>query len=245
MKTAKEVKLQKLSQAYAKRINQFIALHVTLDEIKNENWYQIAHNEIVSVSRSLSVPVNLMCGIVAVLSPLVPWDRNISWAIDVVKFCQGQDSNPYQGMYTNLGKALWLYWQWQESGTISDATIESELSTKTGNFFHNLLYPESSQKFTIDVWMFRVALGLWHDATNVFFQTPLKTGLKLGKIHRDAIAIAYDKVYNDLQLSKHNVASWQLQAILWLKIKDDKIASKWFTDFNEVSRFRSPEGKAV
>lgn len=225
----KQDKTDLLVAEYEVSITEFYDKFVGLHNVSLDSWYHIESENIRIMANLLNVPQNLLTAIVAVTSPLCRWNNNIQWACDIVRHKQGdKDANPFQGIKGNAYKAFELYDLWANSGNFTDENAEKYLKVKTGCFYHNLLYPSQSLKFTVDVWMFRIAIREWQSPTNSF---------KLSTLEQSAIRQAYANVYAKLGLHSVGVMPHQLQAALWVKIKDVNIARQWFVDFESIDRF--------
>lgn len=235
-KTSKAKKEQLLQASYEKRMIEFVNEFLTVDEVKAENWYNVESENLQNLANALNVDHMLFCAIVAVLSPLTNWRHNIKWAVEATKFFLGdKEANPYQGMNTSLSKAEKLFEAWQND-SLTLEFIDNLTGIKTGAFFHNLYDPKNSLDFTIDVWMFRIAMKQWQSATNSF---------KTTASHKRAIHKAYKKVWASLDLHKYGIMPHNLQAAMWIKIKDAKIAAQWLQDFDSVKSWRSPNGEKL
>lgn len=212
-------------------IKTFVENNVTLSDLKNESWYVTEHKNIKVIANTLEVDFMVFCGMVAICSPLVKWEQNISTAKNLVlsqKF--GTDDLRVSGFKRNRDKAVELYNAWVNGQiTCQDDIYNFVTGPKVTRFFDNLYNPFSSEEITVDVWMIRLALRRWIGATN-----------KLGVSDKivNEIRDAYATVYNDLDLEKYDIMPHMLQSILWVKIKDKSIAENWLIDFETVTNFR-------
>ena len=226
--TPKQQKEHNNAVKFASDIVEFTRKHVPMATMKKEVWYQTEHGNIKKFAELLGVPQNLLTAMVAVTSPLQKWEQNVSWAVDIVRYCQGEDVNIKQGIARNANTAIDMYNIWVDTGEFTDEIADGFLGVKTGAFYHNLLYPTTSLRFTVDVWMNRIALKEWQSPTNTF---------KVSAGDKRSIANAYMMAWRELELDTVGVMPHMFQAALWLAIKQAKIASQWLTDFDSVERF--------
>lgn len=225
----RQIELENLTKVYAENIREFIHEYVTLSELVVENWYTIEHENIKVMAKMLGIPQGLLTAMVAVTSPLCKWQHNVQWAVDIVKHCQGDKSvRLYQGIKGNGDKAVNMYNLWLESGKFTDNDAQKWLRDKTYAFYTNLLYPDTSLLFTVDVWMLRLGNKEWQSATNSY---------KLRKIEVDAMRNAYLQVWAENDYASVGIMPHMLQSLLWVKIKSTKVASQWLVDFTDIVRF--------
>ncbi len=107
------------------------------------SWYQNANAMLLELCFELDVDLQTLCGVVAVLSPSLRWEKNIKQAIAVVTDYHNGVTGSYMAYAANVNKAI----------RILDG--ESVLSVLGGKkvraFFHNLLYCDISLGYvTID-----------------------------------------------------------------------------------------------
>lgn len=213
---------------YEQNIVEFYNRFLTISDLQSENWYHLENENIANFAHVFNVPVNLFCGMVAVTSPLKKWQENIKWVCEIIKWCQGDtNAKVYSGIKGNANKAIRLYNDWQ-SGNFSDENVNRVTGDKTQAFFHNLLYPDTSLRFTVDVWMLRIVNREWQSATNVY---------KVNKLQIDAARHAYLNVWAKLNLAQLGVMPHMFQAACWINIKKTSVACQWLTDFDKVERF--------
>ncbi len=150
------------------------------------SWYERAHNECLLLSQVFDLPLSKVVGVVAALSPNNKWKRNLQ---DAWKFLDKPHMNTKVCTYkVQRRKALDIL-----ASTGSDEDILAILSgNKTQNFYHNIKYYSSSDKVTVDMWMYRLV--------------DLKPSVKNFK----ATEVAIQEAAEELNLRPH-----QLQAVLW------------------------------
>lgn len=108
-------------------------------------WYRDAHD----LARSLD-PLNPArgAGVIAALSPLTPWPRNIFLAMTAYSN-GGLDGGTLGASVRKVNAML------REDASPFDVLT----SQKVGNFFRNILHPESPNNLTIDAHAYDIAVG--------------------------------------------------------------------------------------
>lgn len=149
-------------------------------------WYHDAHKVAADLSKKHGISKRRVIGIMAALSPNNKWARN---KIDTDKFLSRPSLDTKVCTFKNQRqKALDIYYG---KGTVK--AIEKTLNgVKTKNFFNNIMFYDTSESVTVDMWAFR-SVGVEEKLKNV----PLVTQ-------------AYREVANDLNIQPH-----QLQAVVW------------------------------
>lgn len=106
-------------------------------------WYSVAHDLAGIVGNG---DVRKGAGIIAALSPRMPWERNVTLAMDA------RNGKVHGALGASLRKVQ----------AILDGTDPAEvlpMSAKTGYFFANILDPTERESVTVDVWAHRIATG--------------------------------------------------------------------------------------
>jgi hypothetical protein len=106
-------------------------------------WYRVAHDLAEIVGNG---DVRKGAGIIAALSPRMPWDRNVKLATDA-----GQ-GNVHGAMSASLAKV-------QAILDGADPATVLPMTAKTGHFFTNISDPDNGDAITVDVWAHRIATG--------------------------------------------------------------------------------------
>jgi hypothetical protein len=150
------------------------------------SWYERAHNECLLISQVFEVPLSIVIGIVAALSPSNKWKQNLK---DTWSFLEEPNVNTKVCTFMNQRwKALEIY---NTEGT--DEEIKAILNgDKTKNFYDNILYYSSSDLVTVDRWAYR------------------SVGLNPSKANFKKVEVAYKEVAEELDLRPH-----QVQAVVW------------------------------
>jgi len=155
---------------------------------KNEGltWYQRAHNECLLLSQVFEIPLGKVVGVLAALSPNNKWQRNIH---DTWNFLEKPSIKTKVCTFKKQRlKALAIL---KCDGT--DLSIQGILNgDKTKNFYENILYYDTSEVVTIDMWAYR------------------SLNLKPSKKHFTLAANAYTEAAIELNLRPH-----QVQAVVW------------------------------
>ena len=114
---------------------------------EGKNWYLDAHNWCQIQSKEYDVPVRLIVGLTALFSPLKSWEINKRLVIDYLQ-CQSCGTFSYQKR-----KAIEL---WSDTILCRNEKEQDNYIMKTLNgkkvvsFYHNIVYPKSSDRVTID-----------------------------------------------------------------------------------------------
>lgn len=240
-KSKKQVNLEFLTSVYEGIITDFVLENVDLESIKNEKWYIIENENIKNIAHELKVPFITFVAMVAVTSPLMKWSLNLEFVTNIIKNIQnGNKDLRESGMIKNANMARIIY---HDTVNMVDCTqdyiLHSEkvngkivkrfngFADKTTAFFINLYNPENSEVLTLDVWMIRVCLMQYQQATTSFKST---------KLQRDAMRQAYFNVFYSLKLENFDIVPHQFQAAIWVKIKEIETTTTWLLDYKETFR---------
>lgn len=109
------------------------------------NWYHAAHNEINGLARYHGLTTEVSCGIVAALSPRMPWNVNIIEADRVIK---GLGS---RALGDSIVKARRII-----GGESPDNVLGGR---KVRSFYRNLFDPRDDYHVTVDIWAARAWYG--------------------------------------------------------------------------------------
>ena len=150
------------------------------------NWYKDAHKYALMLSKKHNVTLTKVIGIMAALSPNNKWDRN---KIDTDLFLSVPSLETKVCTFMNQRKkAMSIYFG---SGSVED--IEKVLNgIKTKNFFNNIMFHDTCDNVTVDMWAFR-SVGVEPKTKNI-----------------KAVTLAYKQVAGYLDLQPH-----QVQAVVW------------------------------
>jgi hypothetical protein len=110
------------------------------------NWYLDSHNYLKEMSNYFDIPLNVTCGIVAVLSPMIAWQQNVNLAYHLLKFkCKIPKNIKNPSFPANFRKAIKIY--------KTKKVFPYLRGEKVTQFYQNLLYPFKDTSITIDTFM--------------------------------------------------------------------------------------------
>lgn len=165
------------------------------------SWYKEAHAFACELSDITRQPLEIVCGVIAVLSPAVSWNTNKLDAIAMLTSpsCHLVTVSTYG---QNKTKAINL---------INTGDLNQIGGRKVTSFYHNILNPLCTKNVTIDRHAARACYGL--------------KGLKMSS--DDIPPIASDKRYNQYKtlykrLAKNEgIRPHELQAIIWVNFRKE------------------------
>lgn len=158
------------------------------------NWYNKANMLVRNLAIEYDLPIKIVAGVLAILSPRNRWERNVIDCKTIVKAYnehKGIDSFKVSTLDSNKRKA-WLLLHTRDMKLIK--------GIKVSNFYLNIL--GSKNNVTIDTHAYNIAIGK-HRGVKTFTYTQY-----------DDVAIAYQSVASML-----GIAPCDLQAITWLTYK--------------------------
>jgi len=160
--------------------------------LAGKGWYENAHIECQMIAIAFELPLSIVVGVMASLSPNNKWQRNI---IDTWQLINKPHLNTKVCTFKpQRKKALRIL---ESDGT--DDTIKEILNgQKTKNFYDNILHYLDSSVVTIDMWAYR-SLDLKHSKKNF-----------------ELAANAYTEASIELELRPH-----QVQAVVWGVVRGD------------------------
>lgn len=112
---------------------------------KYANWYQEAHSICLDLSDKYNTPLDVVVGIVAVLSPQLDWEWNIPAAISVLS-----GHGPSRALGANMQKAKRMLQ--------TNAVFPHLSGQKVECFYENILRPLDNTVVTLDRWAVRAAI---------------------------------------------------------------------------------------
>ncbi len=188
-----------MNKIYIKNILKMYSRAIPVEIEYGSRWYRVAHQEIKErVSIPYSVPMNIACGIVAVLSPRCVWEANVSDALKIV--IAHRSSLPIDAFsVTTYGANKVKAWR-----LIGEGDMSCMRGNKVKAFYDNLLFPECSLDVTIDGHAINIARG--------------GVGLVKGS---DFSGKEFQEIGRAYQLAgqKVNLRGLEIQAITWLAYK--------------------------
>lgn len=165
---------------------------------QGKNWYPEAHRWCLKLSKEYDVPIRLVAGLTALFSPLKSWEINKRLTEGYLE-CQECGTFNYQKT-----RAIQL---WTDTILCRDEKEQDNYIMKTLNgkktvsFYHNIVYPHSSEKVTIDTHIINVV----HPG---LIMTPNRY-------------ICIEKSFQDVS-KEVGLTPSQLQATLWIQQKNKK-----------------------
>jgi hypothetical protein len=157
-------------------------------------WYVDGHNYLKEMSKHFNVPLDIVCGMVAVTSPLLAWSVNVNLVYNILKF-KGKVSHIKTPCFSrNLTKALMIYKKRKVYPYLSGPKVEQ--------FYLNLLNPMDDQSITIDSFM----ISCWLNSQE---KSDISKWSKADKI---------DILKQEIRIlaEKYNLLPLQFQAIVWI-----------------------------
>ena len=164
-------------------VNDVVAhINETLDGVdegtwqEGEQWYQKAHDEcVVPWAKEFDVPEEVVAGVIAAISPRMPWDKNVEVAHELIRLWREEDdfgglpdmdaarSTPQQGgrdedagLSDNVVQAI----RCLRTGDVD----KSVSGTKRRSFANNLYDPTAGYDVCNDGWMASMVNRMYPDA---------------------------------------------------------------------------------
>lgn len=165
---------------------------------QGKNWYPQAHQWCLELSKEYDVPLRLVAGLTALFSPLKSWEIN-KRLVEKYLECQECGTFSYQKR-----KSIQL---WTDTILCRDEKEQDNYIMKTLNgnkvvsFYHNIVYPLTSERVTIDSHIINV--------------------VKPGLIMTPKRYLCIEKSFQDVSKEVGLLPS-QLQATLWIQQKETK-----------------------
>jgi len=181
----------------------------TPEEIKHGvTWYKKAYLESKKIALKYDIPIHIVIGVIAGLSPNNKWDRNIENADTMINaFINGNAIESFKvSTYNKMKEKAWLI---LETMPNYDETITILNGKKIVSFYKNINGDET--EITID-----------GHARNIFYNdrqglTTPKTNIT--KLEYAKIQKAYLKASKKIKVNGSVLKAYELQAITWLAWK--------------------------
>ena len=181
----------------------------TPEEIKHGvTWYKKAYIESKKLALKYDIPIHIVIGVIAGLSPNNKWDRNIQNADTMIKaFINGNAIESFKvSTYNKMKEKAWLI---LETMPNYEETITILNGKKIVSFYKNINGDET--EITID-----------GHARNIFYNdrqglTTPKTNIT--KLEYAKIQKAYLKASKKIKVNGSVLKAYELQAITWLAWK--------------------------
>lgn len=159
------------------------------------HWYNDGHNYLKDMSIHFNVPLKIVCGLVAVISPGLSWSQNTLLAYHILKFKSRLPSFIKNACYpANLKKAVAIY--------RTKKVFPHLKGPKVVQFYFNLLNPFDDGCITID----RFMISCYYNELNI-------DSLKkyMSPKHIETLKVEISKLS-----IKYDLLPCQFQAIVWL-----------------------------
>tara|TARA_R100001230_G_scaffold6735_1_gene2542 strand:+ start:72 stop:668 length:597 start_codon:yes stop_codon:yes gene_type:complete len=167
-------------------------------------WYANAYSDCNRVALDLSVPVHIVTGVVAALSPNNKWDRNVVNARELIQAFvngDGMDSVKVSTYHTMKRKA----WTILEDMPDHEGVIALLNGQKIVSFYRNIMGDDTC---TVDGHAKNIYYGKRHGLTDD------KTNV--GKKEYKIISDAYVKAGKRVRVNGRSLKAFEIQAITWV-----------------------------
>lgn len=168
--------------------------------LEGKEWYWIANSIAQDIADTYNVPIEVICGVMASMSPQKSWEENI-------KLCKRyiEDPHNFKGHVRKMvGKAhiISMWWQGYKD---RKGFIERILNgPKIVSFFNNMLNPYDNSYITIDTHHLSICLG----DSKINTCTPKQYEF----LRQETLKFA----------KKQNLIGNEVQAILWTHYRKNK-----------------------
>jgi hypothetical protein len=167
-------------------------------------WYANAYSDCNRIALDLSVPVHIVTGVVAALSPNNKWNRNVTNARELIQaFVNGDDMDSVKvSTYHTMKKKAWSI---LEDMPNHEGVIVLLNGQKIVSFYRNIMGDDTC---TVDGHAKNIYYGERHgltdDRTNV------------GKKEYKTISDAYVKAGKRVRVNGRSLKAFEIQAITWV-----------------------------
>ena len=167
-------------------------------------WYANAYSDCNRIALDLSVPVHIVTGVVAALSPNNKWDRNVVNARELIQaFVNGDDMDSVKvSTYHTMKKKAWSI---LEDMPDHEGVVVLLNGQKIVSFYRNIMGDDTC---TVDGHAKNIYYGERHgltdDRTNV------------GKKEYKTISDAYVKAGKRVRVNGRSLKAFEIQAITWV-----------------------------
>lgn len=176
----------------------------TPEEIEHGvTWYASAHCQCLDISENLDLPLNVVVGVVAALSPNNKWERNVDNARDLCTAYINGDSMESVKVST-YGKMKEKAWSILESNPTYDETIKILNGQKIVCFYQNIM---GENTCTVD----GHAYNIYHAS-----RQSLTGSISIGKIEYHLIQDAYRKAGESVLVHGRELKAYEMQAVTWV-----------------------------
>lgn len=163
------------------------------------SWYKEANAFACELADMSGLPIEIVCGVIAVLSPAVSWEVNKADAVSMI-LAEDVRSVRVSTYGQNRHKAIDL---------IVNGNLSAIGGRKVTSFYRNILNPECPEAVTIDRHAVRACLG--------------KRGLKYSSDNIPTLSshkrYKYFSLFYERLAKKYNLIPNQVQAIVWCEFR--------------------------
>ena len=167
-------------------------------------WYANAYSDCNRIAIDLSVPVHIVTGVVAALSPNNKWDRNVTNARELIQAFvngDGMDSVKVSTYHTMKKKA----WSILEDMPDHEGVIVLLNGQKIVSFYRNIMGDDTC---TVDGHAKNIYYGERHGLT--------ADKSNVGKKEYKTISDAYVKAGKRVRVNGRSLKAFEIQAITWV-----------------------------
>jgi predicted transcriptional regulator len=176
----------------------------TPEEIEHGvTWYASAHCQCLDISENLDLPLNVVVGVVAALSPNNKWERNVENARDLCTAYINGDSMESVKVST-YGRMKEKAWTILESNPTYDETVTILNGQKIVCFYQNIM---GENTCTVD----GHAYNIYHAS-----RQSLTGSISIGKIEYHLIQDAYRKAGQSVLVHGRELTAYEMQAVTWV-----------------------------
>ena len=167
-------------------------------------WYANAYSDCNRIALDLSVPVHIVTGVVAALSPNNKWDRNVVNARELIQaFVNGDDMDSVKvSTYHTMKRKAWTI---LEDMPDHEGVIALLNGQKIVSFYRNIMGDDTC---TVDGHAKNIYYGERHGLTDD------KTNV--GKKEYKTISDAYVKAGKRVRVNGRSLKAFEIQAITWV-----------------------------
>ena len=187
-------------------VNNIIAIYnlATPEEIEHGvTWYATAYCESLKIAEELDIPVHIVVGVVAALSPNNKWDRNIINARDLcAAYVNGDSIESFK--VSTYGKMKQKAWSIMESMPDYETTKSILNGQKIVCFFENIM---GENTCTVD----GHAYNIYHAE-----RQGLTGSISIGKKEYALIQEAYQTAGMLTSINGKHLKAYEMQAITWV-----------------------------
>ena len=168
------------------------------------SWYQEAHDFAHFMAFTYHITVQQAAGVIAVLSPRVTWEQNLSGAMNLT-LTHFEGKEVYEATLCGYPDNIVKAWNILCNPDVATEQLLGKRAPKVRAFYDNILYPKSSTDVTIDSWMVRA-----------YYNDTHHTGTIKNEDERLAIKSEVERL-----AIKYGFRALDMQAILWIQIRKE------------------------